>query len=258
MFDWLRDRRRRKILEAAFPPGWDTIMEANVAHLARLTDAERARLRDLVQVFVEEKHWEALGGLELTDEIRVTIAAQACILILGRDHELYRRVQSILVYPSVVVSPSRPRSFFDLSGDLADPGTPISGEAMPRGPVVLVWDDVLRGASDDRDGHNVAYHEFAHKLDMLGGAADGVPPQEDWEHYHHWIDVFERAYARLEADARDGRRTLLDRYALKNAAEFFAVATENFFERPEPLARRHPDVYQVMVDFYRQDPAAAG
>jgi len=252
---WLEDRRRKAILEHPFPTAWTTILEKRVAHWAFLDDAERSHLQQLIQVFVAEKIWEGVGGLEMTDEIRVTIAAEACLLILGLEHSLYRQVESILVYPHTVTIPPRRASFFAVVQSPVEAALPVLGQAIPRGPVVLVWDAVRRDSAGARDGHNVVLHEFAHKLDMLDGGADGVPPLADPATYARWIEVFTREYEDLKRRTERGQRTYLRAYALTNGAEFFAVATEHFFEQPIRMQREHTAMYEVLRDFYRQDTA---
>ncbi len=256
LFSWLADRRRKKILETPWPAAWTDILRRRVPHYAWLDDAEQQHLRDLTQVFVAEKHWEGAGGLELDDDIRVTIASQACLLILGLEHALYRRVDSIIVYPHTVVAPPPQPGFFSTSLRIHEGGMPVLGQAFTQGPVILVWDAVRQGAANPKDGHNVVFHEFAHKLDMLGGHADGVPPLHDTATYDRWVDVFTREYRALEAETAAGRRTYLGSYALTNGAEFFAVATEHFFEQPLEMQRDHAAMYEVLRDFYRQDTAA--
>lgn len=256
-FSWLEDRRRRKILEQQFPDAWVAILERRVACYDTLDDDEQAHLRQLVQVFVAEKTWEGAGGLEIDDDVRVTIAAQACLLILGLEHDMYRQVDSIVVYPSIVVAPQRQQGFFSGGApQLHAGGMPILGQAFGRGPVILVWDAVRKGAANAKDGHNVVFHELAHKLDMLGGGADGVPPLPDGATYDRWVEVFTREYELLKKQHAAGRRTYLDEYALTNGPEFFAVATEHFFEQPERMERDHTAMYEMLRDFYRQDPAA--
>ena len=201
-------------------------------------------------MLVDEKDWEGCGGLEMTDEIRVTIAAQACLLILNIEHEYYRRVTSILVYPAAYKTmPSRGRD-----GVIRE-GQANLGEAWLRGPVVLSWDDARRGALDPKDGHNLVFHEFAHKLDMLDGAADGTPPLADQETLRQWVQTMTREFAALRDAAERGRKTVLDTYGATNPAEFFAVATECFFEKARQLRQRHPAVYELLKDYYQQDPA---
>jgi len=230
-------------------------MRANVVHYCVLDETERTELRALMQVFIKEKYWEGCGGLELTDEIRITIAAQACLLLLGIPHNYYHNAQSILVYPSTVVPPQRRPGFFEIANSPVDSPAPLLGQAFTQGPVILVWDAVLHGARHPEHGHNVVYHEFAHKLDMLDGAADGTPPFADREQLVKWVAVCSTEFLRLRNLAEKGHKTFLDAYGAKNEAEFFAVATEEFFDRPVALKEHAPDLYRVLSDYYRQDPA---
>jgi len=209
----------------------------------------------MMQVFLEEKQWEGCGGLDLSDEIRVTIAAQACLLQLGLPHDYYRNVESILVYPSTVITPEQQPGVFErLTGPLESP-VPILGQAFARGPVILVWDAVKHDARHPGQGHNVVYHEFAHKLDMLDGTADGTPPLRDSTELADWVAVCSREFLRLRSLTEKGHKTFLDAYGAENEAEFFAVATEEFFDRPLALLGHAPDLYRVLSDYYRQDPA---
>jgi len=255
MFHWIRDHNRAEARKRAFPPEWEAFVHANVAHYGVLDDAEQAELRAMMQVFLEEKEWEGCGGLELTDEIRVTIAAEACLLQLGLPHDYYRNVESILVYPSTVVPPERQAGVFERIAGPVEASVPILGQAFTQGPVILVWDAVLHGARHPGQGHNVVYHEFAHKLDMLDGAADGTPPLADREQFDEWVAVCSREFLRLRALVGKGHKTFLDAYGAKNEAEFFAVATEEFFDRPHVLQEHSPDLYRVLGAYYRQDPA---
>ena len=180
-----------------------------MAHYALLSEEEQAHLQNLAKVFIAEKHWEGAGGLELTDEIRVTIAAQACLLLLGLPHDFYRNVASIVVYPSTVVPPEAQTKF------LREPHRgrsmsvhPILGQAFLQGPVIIIWDAALRGSRHPENGHNVIYHEFAHKLDMLDGAADGTPPLRDRAEYRDWVETCSREYLRLKHDAAQGQGKL--------------------------------------------------
>jgi MtfA peptidase len=256
VFHWLRDHKRAELRKRPFPPQWEAFVRANLAHYSRLDEAERCELNAMTQVFLEEKQWEGCGGLQLTDEIRVTIAAQACLLQLGLPHDYYRNVDSILVYPSTVVVPERPPGVFErVDAPVQAPG-PILGQAFARGPVILVWDAVLHGARHPEQGHNVVYHEFAHQLDMLDGSADGTPPLAGQDQLAQWVEVCSREFLRLRSLADQGQRTFLDAYGASNEAEFFAVATEEFFDRPLALRLHAPDLYRVLLDYYRQDPAS--
>ena len=256
LFSWLTEHRRKKILAEPFPEAWEHYLHRDVPHDEFLSDEERERLRDLIQIFVAEKNWEGCGGLTLTDEIRVGIAAQACLLLLGlEDHNFYKNVQSILVYPSgykVVETHPREAGIVDET-----PGARLGEAWSTGGPVVLSWSDALTGGRDPFDGHNVVLHEFAHKLDLRDGSADGVPNlSEGQEQYDEWHDVMAPEYDHLVAQNEQGRADLLDGYGATSPAEFFAVATECFFEKPRQLREKHPRLYDVLARYYRQDTAA--
>lgn len=255
MFQWLANRRRKKLTEIPFPPAWEDIIRRNVAHDGMLDGAERAHLRALVQVFIAEKDWEGCGGLALTDEIRVTISAGACLLLLNLPHNYYQNVESILVYPSTVVPPKRQPGFFEAPFEPVEEVGPIIGQAFQDGPVIIIWDAALHGGRHPELGHNVVYHEFSHKLDMLDGAANGTPPLRDRAEYREWVQVCSRDYLRLRHDAERGRESFLDAYGATDEAEFFAVATEQFFDKPHVMIRQAPDLYNVLREYYRQDPA---
>jgi Mlc titration factor MtfA (ptsG expression regulator) len=253
-FSWLEARRRRRLLETPFPEAWHAILSKNLVHFGYLDSDERTQLRELVQVFVAEKYWEGCGGLELDDEIRVTIAGQACLLLLGLDHGLYQNVETILVYPSTVMPKRVVEPMFE-APVVVNPVVPLIGEAHHRGPVILAWDAVRRGGRHP-DGHNVVYHEFAHKIDMADGAVDGVPPVATRQEYDRWVTVCTREYEALRSRFEAGLPTLLNPYGGTNLGEFFAVATEFFFDRPTELAEQHAELYDVLRAFYRQDPGA--
>lgn len=252
IFRWLTERRRERLRELPFPPQWDAILECNVTAVRFLTGQERERLRDLVVVFLDEKHWEGCGGLELTDEIRVTVAGTACLLLLGRDHELMRDVESILIYPSAVLLPDAGQGTLDGRPRVIEDTTPVLGAAHRGGPVVLAWDAVLHGSRNARDGRNLVIHEMAHKIDFLDGQADGTPPLAGRAELERWV----KACAQAFQEVRDGADPVLREYAGTNEAEFFAVASEVFFERPKQLAREHPELYRVLAELYNLDLAA--
>lgn len=253
MFGWFKRRRRKKLLESPFPAEWNAILERNLAHWKFLGADEQQQLRELTQVFIAEKDWEGAGGLELDDEIRVTIAACACMLLLGIEHDYYRNVATIIVYRSTVVTPESRSSRGGLH--TTGPGVPVLGQAMLKGPVLLVWDAVRHGARHPQRGHNVVYHEFAHKLDMLDGWVDGAPPMETQAEHTRYVEVCTREYEALKSEAERGKRTFLDAYGATNPGEFFAVITEIFFDEPVELKRKHAALYDVLREFYRQDPA---
>jgi Mlc titration factor MtfA (ptsG expression regulator) len=255
MLQWLSRLRFGKGDESPFPEAWEGIVRSNVAHYCMLDPAEQAALKTLIRRFIAGKYWEGCGGLELTDEIRVTISAQACLLLLGLPHELYRNVLSILVYPSTVVPPQRKAGHFEVATAPVEASHPILGQAFQQGPVILIWDAVLHGSRHPEQGHNVVYHEFAHKLDMLDGTADGTPPLRDRTEFREWVAVCSREYLRLKREADAGRKSFLSAYGATHEAEFFSVATEEFFDRPLRMKEHAPDLYRVLKEYYRQDPA---
>jgi MtfA peptidase len=249
---WWKDRRRAQILEGPFPVEWRAILERNVRLVSRLDAAEKETLENDVRIFLAEKHFEGCGGLELTDEMRVTIAGQACLLLLHlEEKDVFPTVESVLVYPSAYKAPRVARP-----GGIVVDDVPRAGEAWQQGTMVLAWDEVVRAAHGHR--HNLVLHEFAHALDQEDGSADGAPVLPTRAMYGPWARVLGAEYAELVRAIRDGHPTSLDPYGATSPAEFFAVVTEAFFERPRDLRGRHPALYEQLRTFYRQDPAARG
>ncbi len=251
IFSWFRRRRRRKLLAQPFPESWNVHLDS-LPFYERLSADDQKSLRDATRVIVAEKSWEGCGGQEINEEVQVIIAAQAALLLLGVEHEYYRRLQSIVVYPSTFELPDRAA---DRRGLVKSESSPVLGLAFLRGPVVLAWDSARYGAENWQDGRNVVIHEFAHKLDMLDGYADGAPPLENKEQYEAWSTIMSREYERLLDKTEKGRRTVLDKYGATNPAEFFAVATEAFFEKPRQLRKRREELYELLKTYYKQDPA---
>ncbi len=253
MFAWLRRRRRAAIRRREFPAAWRAIIGKNVPYVAHLPPGDREELFGHVQVFLAEKRFEGCGGLQITDEVRVTIAAQACVLLLHRQTDDYPNLESILVYPSTYVVPGgrlRP------DGLIEDGPQARLGESWTRDLVVLAWDSVLSGAADIHDGHNVVLHEFAHQLDQESGAGDGAPALPRRSMYVAWARVLGHDFDELVRETQHHHREVLDQYGATNPAEFFAVATETFFEKPLQLRAKHPELYRLLQEFYHQDPAA--
>lgn len=218
-----------------------------------LSHAEQTELRKLIRVFLAEKKFEGCGGLEMTDEIRVTIAAQACILLLNREHDYYAGLHSVLVYPSSYLAPSK---FIDPVGVVHEADEGRLGEAWLRGAIILSWDDVRRDSGDFQDGRNVTLHEFAHQLDQQDGSFDGAPLLEKRSHYRSWARVLMKEYRALGEAAERGQETLIDQYGATDPAEFFAVITEAFFESPKALKEKHPELYAELKQFFHQDTLA--
>lgn len=219
---------------------------------AHLVSVDQAELLGHTRVLLDEKHFEGTGGLLMRDEIRVTIAAQAAFLLLHREADYFPRLTSIIVYPTAYVAESKH----------ADGGIWSEGEdhllghtQRTLGALVLSWDDVRAGAANPNDGHNLVLHEFAHQLDFEDGSTDGTPLLETGTQAKDWARVFGSELEALRRAGDEGEPTLLDPYGAQDPAEFFAVATETFFERGSALQERHPSLYAELKRFYRQDPA---
>lgn len=232
------------------PDGAPSLIEAEISHWEHLDPDERERLLALTDWLLRKKHWEAARGFDLDDAIRVVIAAQAALLVLGLTTDHYRLVSAVVVHPTATVA--RGERAGPVPGTRTDAIVPIHGLAQDRrGPVLIAWDEARAGARHPERGHNVVFHEFAHKLDLLDGDFDGAPPLAparlaEWERVG--AEVF-------EALAAGRSRPPLRAYGAVNRAEFFAVATEAFFDRPGELLAAEADLYAVLAAFYRQDPA---
>lgn len=247
-----KQRRRKRVREKPFPAHWLEIIERNFPYYRRLTPGEQSELRGHIQVFLDEKRFEGCGGLEITDEIRVTVAAQACLLLLNRETDCYPLMTTVLIYPRHYFAQETRRM---PDGTVWEEVEGREGESWHRGPVILSWDDVLRSATDP--GRNVVFHEFAHQLDSEGPSLfQGAPEAAERSTYAAWAEALGREYQRLLDDLKHNHSHLIDAYGATSPAEFFAVATEAFFARPVALKRRHAELYGQMMAFYRQDPAA--
>jgi Mlc titration factor MtfA (ptsG expression regulator) len=247
--------RRDAEVDAPFPPDWRAIIARHVPYAARLTPDQRAELERHVRAFIARKHFEGAGGLRIHDVHRVTIAAHAALLMLGGTTECFPRLTTILVYPDeYVVDESQ-----ELEGGIVSEGPEvIAGHTQSRlGAVVVSWRDVMEGVRDPEDGENVLFHEFAHQLDFEDGEDNGIPRHHDMTGARRFAEVMRREYERLRDDVAHDRDTLLDPYGAEDRVEFFAVATEAFFEMPVALKEEHPALYEVLAAYYRQDPAPA-
>jgi Mlc titration factor MtfA (ptsG expression regulator) len=251
MFDFFKNRRREALRAQPLSVEERALLDKNIPYLSGLRAEDRSELEGLVRIFLAEKSFEGCGGLELTDEIKLTIAGQACLLLLHRETDIYPNVDSILVYPSAYRVPTREHDgVVVIEGDQTR-----LGESWQRGLVVLAWDHVLSGAAQPRDGQNVVLHEFAHQLDGEDGVMNGTPELGARARYTAWAHVLGDEFEELSQRLHAGRRSDIDPYGATNPAEFFAVLTEMFFEKPRALERKHPELYAELAEFYKQDPA---
>ena len=248
-----RKRARRTQLRAEpFPEAWSEILKHSVPVFEDLPAGLKSQLQGHIQVFLGEKRFIGCHGLEVTDEMRVTIAAQACLLLLNRETSVYGGLSTIYLYPSAYVATTRTRG--DAGAEQVSRSVRL-GESWTRGSVVLSWSHSRSGAANFNDGSNVVLHEFAHQLDQEDGHADGAPQLKTPTCYRTWAAVLGAEFKRVQG-RRAGRnfKSLINDYGATNPAEFFAVATENFFEKPAQLQRRHPQLYDELAKYYRVHP----
>jgi Mlc titration factor MtfA (ptsG expression regulator) len=240
------EMRRKRLKSRPFPREWAAALKEHTLYRL-LPESDRLELQEHIKVFVAEKNFEGGDGFVMTDEVRVTIAAQACLLLLHRETDYYPGLSSVVVYPGEFLAPFRE---VDESGVVTEGIDRRSGESWQEGTLVLSWEDVVAGELDVHAGYNVVLHEFAHQLD----AEDGITSTRRSE--PGLAQTLEQECLRLQRDAAHGRTTVLDPYGAENPAEFFAVATECFFEKPRPLREHHPRLYEELARYYRQDPAS--
>lgn len=253
---WFRVGRHRRWMAAGLEP--DQLQKAQfLPFWGQLAPADQRRLSGLARIFEESKNWEGCGGLAITEEMKSVVAVQACRLILRLQQgdppgEPFPHVRTILMHPSGFFSTHEARS---ADGSVGRRASWNLGEAWPDGKVVLAWDSAYQGGRKADDGHNLVIHEFAHQLDMLDGDADGMLWHPEPADAERWRPIVKREFERLVAAVERGSKPILDPYGATSPAEFFAVASEHFFERPRPLRERHPALYAALAGYYRQDPA---
>lgn len=251
MFRRMRRRRRR----AAKPPAdLDEVLMRNVGLYAAMPEDLRDQLRGHVNVFLAEKKFIGAGGQAIDDEIRYIVAGTACVLLLNREPRYFPGFRSILIYPDTYTSTD---VRYDGLVEVHERSV-RAGESWHRGPIVLSWGDVRRGVANPADGFNVVLHEFAHKLDEQNSGTDGLPELHEAEHFEEWVEVLGREYEALRKRVAKRKNRVLDEYGLTSPPEFFAVATESFFEKSRAMKKRLPDLYQQLRRFYRVDPAEWG
>jgi Mlc titration factor MtfA (ptsG expression regulator) len=232
------------------PDDWESTIERSFGAWAHFNEDEQDELVAIADWLLKHKHWEPSNAFALDDEIRVTVAIQAAVPILALDTDYYREVSAIVVYPTTIMS--RGTYAGPVMGTVSDSVIPVLGQAHDRrGPVIIAWDEARESARNPGRGRNVVFHEFAHKIDMLDDMTDGTPPLAK-KQLARWVEVCTEIYESLRAGVP---RPPLDFYGATNVAEFFAVATECFFDVPVPLRQHEPTLYEVLSDFYRQNPA---
>jgi MtfA peptidase len=248
---FLLERRRERRRNQPFPAAWRDILRRRVPMYRRLPSDLQRQLQGHIQVFLAEKSFTGCDGVEIDDEVRVTIAAQACLLLLNRRTDYFAKLRQILVYPNAfIVERVRPEP----SGVLQEQRQVLAGESWTHGQVVVSWDDALEGAAIPDDGRNVVIHEFAHQLDQEKGYANGAPALAGRERYLRWSQILGHEFARLQHQAATQEPALLSYYGATDPAEFFAVATEVFFEQAGQMAAQHPALYAELRAFYCVDP----
>ena len=249
---WPRIRLQR-LRAREFPQSWFEIVNRRLPFFRRMPASMQSQLLDLIKIFLHDKRFVGCAGQQIDDEIRLTVAAQACLLLLNRETDYYQHLKSVLIYPSTFVVNREVR---DELGLVSTGHSALLGESWSQGKVILAWDSVEKGVRNLNDGHNVVLHEFAHQLDHASGATNGAPLLVTRGAYKSWALVLSREFEDLQKNAQTGRASLLDHYGATNPAEFFAVATEAFFERPEQMRAGHRELYEELAGFYQVDPVA--
>jgi hypothetical protein len=248
---WSRRRRRRRLLASGLQDRQRAMIEGSVPLVRSLPSDLRRKLEGKINLFLDQIRFVGCNGLEVTEEMRLSIAAQACLLVANTD-TWYRNLYTILVYPDAFTSRRKEQNGYVVT----ERETARLGESWPRGPVVLSWTDVEDGAADAHDGHNVVFHEFAHQVDDLSGHTNAIPVLSKGQSFRDWEHAFVDAFDRHVRKVEHGHKTLFDAYGATSHVEFLAVAVEVFFEKPASLKREEPEVYDQLASLFRLDPAS--
>ncbi len=247
-----RKYRRQQIAKQPLEPGWEDILQSKVGLYPALPNELRSALHSRMQLFLHDKEFVGCDGQVISDEVRLTIAANACLLVLTQTRPIYPSFQTILVYPSTYVATEKARDGMIVY----DQHSVRAGESWYRGPVVLSWSDILHGSNNDEDGHNVVIHEFAHKLDEESGVMNGLPILRNSAHYAEWSKVLNDEYDAFLKRVERRRNTVIDEYGALSPVEFFAVISESFFEKPKRMKSKLPELYSQLERYYHLDPAS--
>jgi len=250
---WSKQKTRKKLLLTALSVQQRAIITQHVPLVQKLPSELRRKFEGKVNAFLHQIEFIGCNGLEVNEEMRLSIAAQACLLVVNSDI-WYKHLSTILIYPGAFKSRQIEHSGYVVT----ERETIRSGESWSRGPVVLSWAHTEKGATNDKDGHNVVLHEFAHQIDYLSGQHDGAPILNSVQSVANWKRVFSKAYRSHVRSIEMGHKTVLDAYGAKGPEEFFAVAVEVFFEKPEALKRVDPAVYEQLVALFRLEPSTWG
>lgn len=249
-----RIKRRGALMGQPIAEQFLAFIEKNTPLYHRLPNDLKQQLHGLINVFLDEKKFIGCDGQEITDEVKVTIAAQACMLLLNRTPRFFPKLKTIYVYPHTYVA----KRLMNDGGIIVEGKSVRLGESWQNGPVVLAWDSITGGARNIEDGQNVVLHEFAHQLDQEDGSADGAPILENHSSYQTWATVLGEEYENLRDKTDHRRRSVIRKYGATNPAEFFAVATEAFFEKPKQMNKKAPDLYEELKSYYKLDPLQWG
>ncbi len=250
---YYREYQRRQLIKAPFKKEWRRIIQKRMPYFRKMPAHLQLQLKEHIQIFLAEKTFVGKNGVEITDDVKVTIAAQACLLLLNRKTDYYPKLKTILVYPRAFV---KQNNVSGADGVHYTQHSALAGESWSFGKIVLSWQDTIDGAHVPHDGRNVVIHEFAHQLDQEDGFANGAPILGMDQNYESWSDVFSQQYSLLVNQAQRGEPSIFDYYGATNPAEFFAVASEVFFEKADALKLEHPRLYKQLSTYYRVDPTA--
>lgn len=246
MFGWFKRSRRKKIHKQPWPESWSLHLNRNVRLTWEMTPAELQEIQRRIKIFVAETRFEGCDGLQVTEEMQVTVAAQACLMLLGVENFYFDNVKTVLMFPA---------AFDRKTNDGVSHGSQTRlGEAWQGGPIILSWRDTLKGGRNEDDGRNLVIHEFAHALDGLDGEMGGQIIFEDKQFMAQWRTTIDREFAELVQAKESQKRTLLDHYGATNRAEFFAVACETFFEKPREFRAEHPELFDLLTTYFGVDP----
>ncbi|HCH70642.1 MAG TPA: hypothetical protein DE042_09270 [Colwellia sp.] len=246
-----REYQRNKIKKQPFKKQWRKIIQQRMPYFRKMPADLQQQLKQHIQVFLAEKNFIGCNGVQITDEIKITVAAQACLLLLNRKTNFYPKLHTILVYPHAFI---KEQQSMHTDGVLHTTKKALAGESWGFGKVVLSWQDTLDGANIPDDGRNVVIHEFAHQLDQENGKANGAPILDKEQNYKGWSEAFSSQFEKLKRQAQTGKSSLFDYYGASDPAEFFAVASEVFFEQAKQFHYEYPTLYQQLKQYYHVDP----